>query len=72
MKKMDEMETALSLKAIKISWFYTILFLFIWIITDYIKDESFNLIAFILLISQNIIRISIEQYLKRTMIKGEK
>lgn len=72
MKKMDEMETALSLKAIKISWFYTILFLFIWIITDYIKDESFNLIAFILLISQNIIRINIEQYLKRTMIKGEK
>ncbi|MBS4537955.1 hypothetical protein GOQ27_05750 [Clostridium sp. D2Q-11] len=71
MRKMDEMEMAISLKAVKWAWLYTIIFLFIWTIYDYIKVGSFNSLAFILLISQNLIRMSIEQYLKWKMGKNE-
>lgn len=72
MRRMDEMEMSISLKAIKWAWFYTALFLFIWSVYDYIKVGSFNSLAFILLISQNIIRTSIELYLKWKMDKDEK
>jgi CDP-diglyceride synthetase len=72
MRKMDEMEMAITLRAVKWAWAYTIIFLFIWAIYDYIKVGSFNSLAFILLISQNIIKISIELYLKRKMSKDEK
>jgi len=71
MRKMDEMEMAISLKSVKWAWGYTVLFLLIWIIYDYIKVGSFNSLAFILLISQNLIKIGIEQYLKWKMGKDE-
>lgn len=67
MRKMDEMEMSISLKAIKFAWFYGVVFLFIWTIYDYIKLGRFNSIAFILLVSQNIIRVGIELYLKQKM-----
>ena len=72
MRKMDEMEMAITLKAVKWAWFYSVIFLFIWTIYDYIKVGSFNSLAFILLISQNIIKISTEIYLRRKMSKNEK
>ncbi|OFI06689.1 hypothetical protein CLOACE_08440 [Clostridium acetireducens DSM 10703] len=71
MRKMDEMEMAISLKSIKWAWFYTVLFLFIWTIYDYTKVGSFNSFAFFLLISQNLIKMGIEQYLKWKMSKDE-
>lgn len=67
MRKMDEMEMAISLKAVRGAWFYTVIFLFIWTIYDYVKLGSFNSLAFILLISQNLIKTGIELYLKRKM-----
>ena len=72
MRKMDEMELAISLKAIRLAWFYTIVFLFVWVSYDFIKKGSFNESpAFILLITQNIILISTQLYLKKKMRKNE-
>ena len=67
MRKMDEMEMAISLKAVRGAWFYTVVFLFIWVTYDFIKLGDFNSLAFFLLISQNLIRTGIELYLKRKM-----
>lgn len=70
MKKMNEMEMIISLKAIKVAWFYTVVFLFVWITYDFIKDGSFNNnLAFLLLITQNIILLSTQLYLKRKLTK---
>ena len=72
MRKMDDMEMAISLKAIKWAWFYTVVFLFIWLLYDQIVSGSFNSMVFILLISQNILRMGIDMYLKPKMNKDEK
>ena len=37
---MDEMEMYISLKSIKIAWFYTIVFLFIWSVYEYITTSK--------------------------------
>lgn len=67
MRKMDEMEMAISLKVVRGAWFYTVVLLFSWVTYDYIKLGDFNSLAFILLVSQNLIRTGIELYLKRKM-----
>ncbi len=72
MKKMDEMELSISLKSIKWAWFYTILFLSIWTVYDYIKQGAFNSPAFFLLITQNLICLGINQFLKWKLGKDEK
>ncbi|MGO3170693.1 MAG: hypothetical protein ACTIJA_06565 [Bavariicoccus seileri] len=73
MRKMDEMEMTISLSAIKLAWVYTVVFLFIWIAYDFIIKGSFNENpAFFLLITQNMIFIGNQLYLKRKMIKNEK
>jgi hypothetical protein len=70
---MDEMEMAISLKATRLAWFYTVVFLFIWIIYDFIKIGIFSENpAFFLLITQNIILLSSQLYLKKKMGKNEK
>lgn len=73
MRKMDEMEMAITLKAIRIAWFYTVVFLFVW--SSYSGYKSFKEGSFIanpasfLLISQNIILLSAQIYYKRKMTK---
>lgn len=71
MRKMDEMEISISSKAIKWAWAYTILFLAIWVIYDYIQTRTFGL-AFFLLITQNLVLIAIQYFLKRKLEKDEK
>lgn len=71
MKKMDEMEMSISLKAIKGAYAYTILFLVIWFIYDYIQTRTFGLISF-LLITQNLILMGIQLFLKWKLGKDEK
>ena len=72
MKKMGEMEMAIYLKAIRLAWLYTVVFLLIWIVYDFIKVGSFNENpAFFLLTTQNIILLSSQLYLKRKMSKNE-
>lgn len=72
MRKMDEMEMAISLKAIKFAWAYTGIFLIIWIVYDYVKVGKYNPIVYNLLISQNLVKLFIELYFKRKMGKNEK
>lgn len=70
---MDEMEIAISLKAVRLAWVYTIVFLVVWVVYDFIKVGSFNENpAFFLLITQNIILLSTQLFLKRKMGKNEK
>ncbi|MDD2619712.1 MAG: hypothetical protein PHC92_03460 [Syntrophomonadaceae bacterium] len=65
MRKMDEMELSISLKAIKWAWFYTVLFLFAWTVYDYLKEGGFfNTTASFLLVTQNLIYLGISQFLK--------
>mgnify|MGYP000956183729 CR=1 FL=1 len=71
MRKMDEMEMSISLKAIKWAWAYTVLFLAIWVIYDYIQTRTFGL-EFFLLITQNIILTAIQSFLKWKLGKYEK
>jgi uncharacterized membrane protein YhdT len=71
MKKMDEMEMSISLKAIKWAWGYTISFLAIWGIYDFIQTRTSGLIFF-LLMTQNLVLIGIQSYLKWKLGKDEK
>ena len=71
MKKMDEMEMSVSLKAIKGAWAYTILFLAIWVIYDYIQTRTWGLASF-LLITQNLVLIAIRHFLQWKLEKDEK
>lgn len=71
MRKMDEMEISISLKAIKWAWAYTILFLAIWVIYNYIQTRTFGL-AFFLLITQNLVLIAIQSFFKWKLVKDEK
>lgn len=71
MRKMDEMELSISLKAIKWAWAYTIIFLAIWGIYEYIQTRTFGLASF-LLITQNLVLIAIDFFLKWKLGKNEK
>lgn len=72
MRKMDEMEMAINLTAVKWAWFYTVIFLFLWTVYDLIKLGDFNNLAFILLVSQNLIYMGINQFLKWKWSKDDK
>lgn len=71
MRKMDEMEMSISLKAIKAAYAYTVIFIFVWWIYDFVKT-GFNGLPFILLISQNLILIGTQSFLKWELGKDEK
>lgn len=71
MKKMDEMELALNFKAIKWAWGYSVLFLAIWVFYEYIQKKTLGL-AFILLMSQNIVFLGTQIFLKWKIEKNEK
>lgn len=67
-KKSDEMELSISLTSIKFAWFYTVIFLFLWSIYDFVKTSSFNnSLAFFLLVTQNLIYLCMQIFLKRKM-----
>ncbi|HZK83454.1 MAG TPA: hypothetical protein VFC58_02010 [Desulfosporosinus sp.] len=71
MRKMDEMEMSISLKSMKWAYGYTILFLAIWVIYDYIQTRELGF-EFLLLISQNIVLMGMQLYLKWKLGKDEK
>lgn len=64
LKKMDEMEMQISLKSIKIAWFYTVVFLLIWSLYDYFTKSEYGL-SFFLLITQNLIYLITQFIIKR-------
>ena len=63
MRKMDEMELSISLKAIKAAWLYAVIFLFVWVVYDFVQTRTFGL-PFILLISQNLVFFAAQEILK--------
>lgn len=67
MRKMDEMELAISLKAMKAAWLYVILFLIVWTIYDLFQTNEFGF-AFLLLISQNLVYSLAKYCLKRKLL----
>ncbi|AJA48636.1 hypothetical protein CPAST_c25670 [Clostridium pasteurianum DSM 525 = ATCC 6013] len=71
MRKMDEMELSINLKAIKWAWAYTIIFLFGWIVYDYLHGNR-NSVSLFLLITQNFVWIAVQYFLKWKMNKDEK
>lgn len=54
MKKMDEMQMSINLKAIRWSYLFTVISLFIWSIYEYIHTHTFTLAGYIL-IAQNLL-----------------
>jgi ABC-type xylose transport system permease subunit len=64
LKKMDEMEMQISLKSIQASWFYTVIFLFIWSVYDYFT-KSHNGLPCFLLITENLVFLGTQFILKR-------
>jgi formate hydrogenlyase subunit 4 len=62
MRKMDEMEKSLTLKSIRVSWVFTVVFLLVWGIINYINGlgQTLPMVLFMLqiivvLISQRIL-----------------
>lgn len=66
-RKMDEMEQYISLKSVKITHAYTIIFLFIWVVIEYKTNRTTSSIAFFLLITQNLVLITSQVYFKNKM-----
>lgn len=69
--KMDEMEMSINLKAIRISWDFSILFLLGWVCYGWIKFGYFNWIAFILMDLQLLIYWGIQSFLKWNLGRDE-
>lgn len=72
LRKMDEMEMSINLRAIKLTWAYSILFLLVWILYDWFKINTYNGVAFILMTSQLVIYWAVQLYLKWKLGKDEK
>lgn len=63
MKRMDETECKSTVKSMKIAYSYTVIFLFIWLVYEYIKTSSLGL-PFFLFITQNLILLAGQFFLK--------
>lgn len=72
MKKQDEMEKALTLKAIKVSWIFTATILFVWGVVNYTKEigQTFPMILFILQVV--VVIIAQQFYIMKTGDKDSK
>jgi hypothetical protein len=65
-RKMDEMEQFISLKSLKIAYGFTIIFLFIWVILDFINKRMPSTALF-LLVMQNLVLTISQIYFKKKM-----
>ncbi|NLL90989.1 MAG: hypothetical protein GX222_01030 [Ruminococcaceae bacterium] len=70
-RKMDEMEMSITVKAIRLSWLYSGLFLLVWICYDFITTKSFQWLPFILMTSQSLVYWIAQMYLKWKLGKDE-
>ena len=71
MKRMDEMEISVTAQALRVAWAYTVVFLFVWMVYDWIHAKTLGL-PFLLFMSQNLIFLGLQQYLKWKLSKDEK
>ena len=72
LRKMDEMEMSINLKAVRLAWAYSSAFLLVWVSYDWIKNGNFNGLAFILLMSQLAMYWAVQLFLKWKLGKDEK
>ena len=70
--KQDEMEKSINLRAVRLAWLYSSVFLLIWVGYDWIKLGQFNNIAFILMISQTMVFWATNLFLNWKLGKDEK
>jgi len=70
MKKMDEMEMSISLKSIKFAWGYTVLVLFGYMTYEFTQTGKLGF-AFLLLISQNMVLLGTQLWLKQRLSSDE-
>lgn len=63
-RKMDEMEREISLKSVRIAWFYTVIFLFVWGIYQYLNTSKWG-VPFFLLITQNLVLLATQFTFKK-------
>lgn len=54
MKKADEMEMYITLKSVKVAWLFTVIYLLVWSVYDYVQTSQLGL-PFILLVTQEIV-----------------
>lgn len=66
MKKMDEMQLYISAKSIKIAYIYTLIFLVVWMIYEYINTGKSGLPS-LLIITQNLVLMGSMAILNRRM-----
>lgn len=64
-RRMDKVERYITLKSIKIAYAYTVIFLVIWCIIEYILHRSTSNIVFFLFITQNLVLIFSQSYFKK-------
>lgn len=67
MKKADEMEVSITLKAIRISWIYSMVFLLIWVLIVLIQTSELPYIPFALLSSDMIVMLLSTRIINRHM-----
>ncbi|MDD4924745.1 MAG: hypothetical protein PHF74_07980 [Dehalococcoidales bacterium] len=72
LRKSDEMEMSINLKAVRLAWAYSSVFLLVWVGYDWIKTSYFNGLAFILLMSQLAMYWAVQLFLKWKLGKDEK
>jgi len=71
-RKSDEMEMSINMKAVRLAWAYSSIFLLVWIMYDWLMGSTFNGLAFILLSSQLAVYWGVQIVLKWKMGKNEK
>lgn len=54
-RKQDEMGKSINLRAMRVAWLYSSVFLLVWVGYDWIKNGTFNNLAFILMMSQAVV-----------------
>jgi hypothetical protein len=71
-RKPDEMEMSINLKAVRIAWVYSGLFLLVWVSYDWLTKGVLNGMAFILMTSQVSLYWAVNIFLKWKLGKDEK
>ena len=70
MKKMDEMQMSINLKAIRWSYLFTVIALFLWTAYDFIHFHTISL-AFYILVAQHFIYFLVSNIAKWKMGDGD-
>ncbi|WP_312093804.1 hypothetical protein [Aminipila sp.] len=65
----DEMDKYIALKSLKISYWFTVLFLLVWAIIDLVKGNRYS-VALALFCSQNVLLVFFDRYYRRKLSEG--